>query len=226
MSDWESEDVEHAAQLLVGDYYGDRPELKLDQIRSAKKKRAAKLCRKLRCNKNSVVLEIGSGMGFTSKHVANTVKQLVCCDISSTFLEIARKECSGIQNIEFVKIDEEPAVFSFPDETFDIVLSDAVFIHLNLYDIYWYFSEFQRLLKKGGEVFINIRNASRVDIDELSQMADFYRQNRDNLKTLLCWNSVRSVETIADKFGFRLRSKGRFGGLYQGKTVNLIFRKR
>ena len=137
MSNWEAKDRKHAADLLAGEYFGDRPEEKLDEIRNAKKKRAAYLCRKLRCNKESVVLEIGSGMGFTSKYVA-----------------------------------------------------DAVFIHLNLYDIYWYFSEFQRLVKRRGKVFINVKNASKIDTKVLTLMADFYREDRESLKTLLCWNSV------------------------------------
>jgi len=226
MSNWEARDAKQAADLLAGEYFGDRPEEKLDKIRSAKKKRATYLCKKLGCNKKSVVLEIGSGMGFTSRYVANEVKQLCCCDISATFLDMAKKECSGVPNIEFSRIDKEPATFSFPDEFFDIIFADAVFIHLNLYDIFWYFSEFQRLVKGRGMVFINVKNASKIDTSVLTQMADFYREDRDSLKTLLCWNSVDAVITIAEEFGFKLASRGRLWGLYQGASVDLIFRKR
>ena len=226
MSNWESDDVKHAAQLLAGDYYGDRPDERLDEIRGLKKKRAGRLCRKLRCNKESVVLEIGSGMGFTSKWIAQEVKQLYCNDISATFLEIARKECAGIPNIEFARIEKEPAAFAYPDEFFDIIFADAVFIHLNLYDIYWYFSEFQRLAKRNGKVFVNIKNASKVNMRDLERMAGLYRDNRDSLKMLLCWNSVAAVVVIARHFGFSVVSKGRLWGLYQGQTVELLFLKR
>lgn len=226
MSNWEADDVEHAAQLLAGKYFGDRPEENLDGIRELKKKRAAYLCRKLRCNKESVALEIGSGMGFTSKWIAPEVKQLYCHDISASFLEIARKECAGIPNIEFAKIENEPATFDYPDEFFDIIFADAVFIHLNLYDIYWYFSEFQRLAKRNGKVFINVKNASKVNMRDLERMAGFYRDNRDSLKMLLCWNTVAAVVAIAKHFGFSLVSKGRLWGLYRGQAVDLLFRKR
>jgi ubiquinone/menaquinone biosynthesis C-methylase UbiE len=226
MSDWEAQDIKRALQLLVGDYFGDRPEEKLDEIRNAKKGRAAYLCKKLGCTKDSVVLEIGSGMGFTSKFIAEKVKQLYCSDISASFLELARKECEGIPNIEFLRIEKEPASFSFPDESFDIIFSDAVFIHLNLYDIYWYFSEFQRLAKKRGKVFFNIKNASKLETDKFSQMAGFYRKDRDSLKRLLCWNSVDAVVTIAEHYGFKLTSKGRLWGLRQGPSVDLLFSKR
>jgi len=226
MSNWEAKDRKHAADLLAGEYFGDRPEEKLDEIRHAKKKRAAYLCRKLRCNKESVVLEIGSGMGFTSKWLAQEVKQLYCNDISASFLEIAKTECSGIPNIEFSRIEKEPANFSFPDEFFDIVFADAEFIQLNLYDIFWYFSEFQRLVKRRGMVFINVKDASKIDTKVLTLMADFYREDRDSLNTLLCWNSVDAVVTIAANFGFKLASRGRLWGLYQGASVDLLFRKR
>jgi ubiquinone/menaquinone biosynthesis C-methylase UbiE len=225
MNDWEARDIRHAAQLLVGDYYGERPEEKLDMIRGEKEKRAAYLCKKLSCNKSSVALEIGSGMGLTSKPFAKAVKQLYCSDISESFLALARKECAGIANIEFVHIRSEPASFEFPDEFFDVIFSDAVFIHLNLYDIFWYFSEFQRLAKRRGRVFINIRNAARMDMNSFAQMAGFYRQNPATLKTLLCWNSLDAVIKIAANFGFRLQSAGRFRGLYKGPTVDLLFDK-
>ena len=226
MGNWEADDDTHAARLLAGEYFGDRPEQKLDNIRQVKKKRAADLRRIIRWNEESVVLEIGSGMGFTSRHVANDVGHLYCSDISASFLELARKECAAATNIDFIKIDEEPATFDFSAEFFDVIFADAVFIHLNLYDIYWYFSEFRRLVKNRGKVFINVRNASKVEMEVLSQMAGYYRDNRDSLKMLLCWNSVDAVETIARHFGFRLVSKGKFLGLYQGRSVDLLFRKR
>lgn len=226
MSNWESQTDKEAFALLVGDYYGDRPEEKLDMIRAEKKKRAVYLCRKIGCNKESVVLEIGSGMGFTSKHIAKQVKHLYCSDISASFLDFAGKECSGIPNIEFLRIEKEPASFSFQDEFFDIIFADAVFIHLNLYDIYWYFSEFQRLLKRRGKVFINILNASKIETDKFSQMAGYYRKDRDSLKRLLCWNSVDAVVGIAADFGFRLLSKGKMWGLVQRPNIDLLFSKR
>ena len=225
MSDWEAQDTKRALQLLVGDYFGDHPEEKLDEIRMAKKDRAAHLCKMMGCNEESVVLEIGSGMGFTSKFVAKKIKRLICSDISQSFLDLARKECSDVPNIEFIRIEIEPATFSFQDEFFDFIFSDAVFIHLNLFDIYWYFSEFQRLLKTGGIVFINIKNASNIDLEKFSQMANYYRQNRDSLKRLLCWNSPDAVIAIAENFGFKLKSKGRFWWLKQGTTIDLLFSK-
>lgn len=226
MSDWEARDSAHLARLLVGDHFGDRPEDRLDAIRADKQKRAAYLCRKTRATRASVVLEIGSGMGFTSRHVAEQVKRLYCADISASFLDVAAKECAGIDNIEFVRLDDMPGALPFDDAAFDIVFSDAVFIHLNLYDIFWYFSAFQRVVRPGGRVFINIMNGAKVDLGKLTEMAGYYRRDRGALKRLLCWHSVDSVAAVASHFGFELESKGRWRGLVPTPTVDLLFRKR
>lgn len=226
MSDWEAPDTRRLAQLLVGNYFGERPEEKLDQIRAAKAERAAYLCKKIGFGPESVVLEIGSGMGFTSKHVAARVKRLYCADISRSFLDAARQECAGTENIEFIEIERQPAVFAFDDETFDVIFSDIVFIHLNLYDIYWYFSEFGRLAKKRGKVLINVMNAAKVDLEELGRMAGFYRKNRDSLRRLICWNSIDAVAAVAEHFGFSLESKWALRRLRTRHMVDLLFSKR
>lgn len=226
MSNWEAQDVKRAMQLLVGDYYGDRPEEKLELIRESKKVRAAYLCQKLGCDKDSVALEIGSGMGFTSKHIARQVKQLFCCDVSASFLDLAQKECVNVPNITFNHIDKQPAELPFSDAMFDMIFSDAVFIHLNLYDIWWYFSEFERVAKSNAKVFINIKNADKIETDKFSQMAEYYRKNRNSLPRLLCWNSVQAVIDIARHFGFRLVSKGKLGGFIQKESTELIFCRR
>lgn len=227
MGRWEANDERTQLKLLVGDFYGDRPQEKLDVIRAAKKDRAAKLCRRMGCNGESVVLEIGSGMGFTSKHIAGAVKQLHCCDISASFLSIAQMECAGIGNIEFVRIENEQVpTLPFPDDFFDIIFADAVFIHLNLYDIFWYFSEFQRLAKERATVYINVTNASAIDLRKFSEMAGFYRKSRASLDRLLCWNSIKAVVAIAAHFGFRLTLRSRLSWLRSAGTVGLLFRKR
>jgi ubiquinone/menaquinone biosynthesis C-methylase UbiE len=224
VSNWDASDARQLAEMLVGDHFGQDPEKNLELIREAKRERARYLAQQIGWHGDSVVLEVGSGMGLTSRHVATMVKRLYCSDISASFLDIARRECAGIDNIEFIWIEHEPAEFAFEDGYFDTVFSDAVFIHLNIYDIYWYFSEFQRLVKPQGKVFINIMNASNIELPKLSQMAGFYRKDVTSLKRLLSWHSIDAVRTIAAHFGFRLQSKGgRLLRLKQPLSVDLLF---
>jgi ubiquinone/menaquinone biosynthesis C-methylase UbiE len=226
MSKWDTEDDRLLVQLLVGDHFGDRPEERLDEIRASKKARAAYLRRTLGWTSESVVLEIGSGMGFTSRHVAGAVKRLYCCDISDSFLNVARRECTGIDNIEFTRIDSDKRpVLPYRDEFFDMIFADAVFIHLNLYDIFWYFSEFQRVAKRGGKVLIDIMNASRIEPGKFSDMADYYSRNKQSLARLLCWNSPDAVVAIADRAGFRLASRKRWWRRWLANPT-MLFEKR
>jgi ubiquinone/menaquinone biosynthesis C-methylase UbiE len=203
MENWEANSEKDMLCLLVGDWYGDDPENNLNMIRQDKAQRASWLCQELEMNMNSRVLEIGSGMGFTSKHVANRVNQLYCCDISQTFLTQAQRECRDAKNISFYRIEEQGKL-PFPDDFFDCAYSDAVFIHLNLYDIFWYLSVFKRVVKPNGIVWFNVMNTSPGMMDKLVEMATYYRKDSNCLQNLLCWNSHEAVVNVAQYFGFEL----------------------
>jgi ubiquinone/menaquinone biosynthesis C-methylase UbiE len=206
MNRWETNSNEQLLDFLVGDCYGNDPASCIDTIRKDKEERAAWLANQLGLNKNFNVLEIGSGMGFTSKHIAKRVKHLYCCDISDSFLENAREECKANSNISFAKI-EATQNLPFSEDFFDVIYSDAVFIHLNLYDIFWYFSEFKKVIKPCGIVWFNIMNTSFVLMDKLVEMANFYKNDPRILNNLLCWNSPEAIVSVASHFDFELESK-------------------
>lgn len=200
---WEANTDHELFELLAGDWYGENPTEKIDLIRKDKVDRAKFLCQDLQLRSDAVVLEIGSGIGFSSKHIASTVGQLCCCDISESFLAYARRECRDVPNISFHKIDSPP-MLPFAPSFFDAVVSDAVFIHLNLYDIYWYFSEFGRVVKPGGKVWINVMDDASIVKEKLVENAQLYQKNKASLKILLCWNSIPAVIAVASYFGFSL----------------------
>jgi len=206
LNQWETNSNEQLLAFLVGDYYGEKPENQIDAIKRSKEERAAFLVDKLKLTSELNVLEIGSGMGYTSKHIAKQVKQLHCCDISSSFLKQALEECRDIPNIFFHKIDKTGKLPG-EDHSLDVIYSDAVFIHLNLYDIFWYFSEFKRLAKDGGVVWFNIMDPAVKPMSKLIEMAEYYKADRSTLKNLLCWNSLEAVVHTASHFGFALQSK-------------------
>ncbi len=202
---WEAQTDNQLFELLAGDWYGQNPTEKIDLIRKDKVDRAKFLCEDLQLRSDAVVLEIGSGIGFSSKHIAGTVRQLCCCDISESFLAYAKRECRDVPNISFHKIDAATtARLPFAPATFDAVVADAVFIHLNLYDIYWYFSEFGKVVKPGGKVWINIMDDATIVRDKLVENALLYQKNPASLKVLLCWNSIPAVIEVASYFGFSL----------------------
>src|SRR5207253_9333425 len=83
--------------------------------------------------------------------------------ISPAYLSLAAKECSDLDNVTFHLIQSRNLSFLERDAV-DVVCSTAVFIHLNLYDIFWYFSEFARVVKPGGRVWIDIADSESLDL--------------------------------------------------------------
>lgn len=134
------------------------------------------------------------------------VKRLYCCDISKSYLKFAKKECAGIENISFHKIKSAHIDF-LPPESVDAVFAHAVFIHLNLFDIFWYFHEFKRIVRAGGRVWLDIADTETLDPaynQFFLQMAERYRKAPDRIAKLKQWNSCTAVVKIAEDAGFQL----------------------
>lgn len=207
--EWESEDTKEIFHKFVGDAYGEEPGKQVETIKKSKENHANHIIRVTGISLEDTVLEIGSGFGFESKIIAQASKELHCCDVSETFLKFAKKECCDIKNIFFHKIDKRPADLHFiKSNSIDVVFSSAVFIHLNLFDIYCYFEEFQRVVKRRGVLYFNIACCD-YDFDQNNnrkflQMVGCYKQNEGKIGSLMQWNSRRAVVDIAKSFGFEI----------------------
>ncbi len=206
---WEFLRTRHMLSLLIGSYFGPHPEKEIARIKEFKKECALFILQETGINKNDVVLEIGSGNGTISCHIAPKTKELYCCDISRSFLKLAKQECMGIENISFHHI--QPGSFSFPflqDRSVDVVFSHNVFIHLNLFDIYWYLKEISRLIKQGGKLWFDIADAESLDPADnpfFNTAVKIYKGSKGEAwPTLMKWNSKTAVTALAGHFGFKL----------------------
>ena len=148
---WEEEDCTY---LTAG--YGDLDKLKRTRMEISK-------YIKEELNPQGITLDFGSGMGLIAREIAPCVKELHCCDISSTFLQKAQENCSGLSNVSYHLID--PGELKFPDGSFDSIYSVAVFIHFSLMEVYHHFREFYRILKPGGKALFNIYLASNFHLE-------------------------------------------------------------
>lgn len=208
MNRWEHKNIHDMLVGLIGYDFGPNPENCLDEIRDSKKSMADSIVRKLKLSKKDTVLELGSGCGFLSYWIAQQVKQLHCCDISTSYLEFAKNECREIGNAQFYHIN--PLDLScIDDNSVTAIYSLAVFIHLNLFDIYWYFNEFQRILKKGGRVWFDIANAEIINPVKdryFNDMAGYYKADQGTISGLMQWNSPRAVMQMAKAFNFKFKT--------------------
>ena len=111
----------------------------------------------LRLGPDSSVLEIGAGVGRLAYHIAPYCERYVGADISPNMLEIAAKTTASRNNTSYVELKEAEGL-PFPDESFDAVYSQAVFIHLDREDCYRYIQEAFRVLKPGGRAYFQVYN--------------------------------------------------------------------
>lgn len=214
--DLDTEDIRRMLVSLVGHRFGECPEERLDEIRADRTRYARRFISMAGLEPSDTVLDLGSGCGFGTSVIARHASQVIACDISPAYLEFARGECADSNNIDFKQISSRNLA-PIADRSIDKVISMAVFIHLNLYDIYLYFEEFSRILKPGGKVLIDFANMNRLfsrtpnrhQDQQFLTHAGFYRDDPASLASPVQWNSARGIKGVARKAGFKfLKRRG------------------
>lgn len=205
-TNWEFKNHDEMLSRLVGESFGQDPASRLAEIRRAKHKAADIIVRHLRLTPQMRVLEIGSGAGLLSSYVAPKVAQLLCCDISESFLKVAAQECQGLPNVSFHHI--QTGVLDFlPDQSVDAVYSYNVFIHLNLFQIDQYLRELNRVLKPQGKIWFDISfgDSFQAGVPPLFfEMSTHFHKYPEALSGMLQWNSRSAVTALAAHYGFYL----------------------
>jgi ubiquinone/menaquinone biosynthesis C-methylase UbiE len=105
------------------------------------------------------LIDIGSGGGFVPVTIAPFLKpedRLICSDLSSGMLEIARQNIAR-QNFacqfDFVKIPRTiPYSLPFPSQSADVITMNSVLHHIK--ETGRFLQEVDRVLKPGGRLFI------------------------------------------------------------------------
>jgi ubiquinone/menaquinone biosynthesis C-methylase UbiE len=105
----------------------------------------------------SIVLDLGCGIGRIAKHVAPHCAELVLADISPTMLEMAAERLAGLTNITVTTADVS-SVPDVPDETIDLVYSILVLQHLEREDAFLMLRDIRRMLKPGGIAYLTFPN--------------------------------------------------------------------
>lgn len=209
---------------LVGYEFGTEPEKRIPDIRESRKDFSNYIADQCHVSPSDVVLDLGSGCGFGTYWFAKRAGHVHACDISPAYLSFAKRECADLGNVSFHLI-KSLSLDPISDRSIDVVCSMSVFIHLTLYDMYAYFSEFKRVVKPGGRVWFDIADPEMLDLtppnwwgNVFLEHATQYRGDPRSLSGLMHWNSRTGVEKIAKYFGFE--SVGRPKNRHQ-----LLFRR-
>jgi SAM-dependent methyltransferase len=113
-----------------------------------------RLLRTIRLDAESVVLEIGCGVGRLGKMFAPVCRTWTGCDVSPGMLRYARQRLGEFNNTRFVELSGYD-LGPIADSSQDIVYSTVVFMHLTEWDRYNYILEARRVLKPGGQLYVD-----------------------------------------------------------------------
>jgi 2-polyprenyl-3-methyl-5-hydroxy-6-metoxy-1,4-benzoquinol methylase len=97
------------------------------------------------------VFEIGCSIGILTRMLAARCNSLLAVDISETAINQARRNCRGIDNIDFrrMQIPDE-----WPSRTFDLIIFSEVLYFLSPEDIRLTGKKTMHSLSKDGEVLL------------------------------------------------------------------------
>ena len=104
---------------------------------------------------DSVVLDLGCGLGRVAMYLAPFCRSLYAADASSAYCLRARSRLRHLSNVHVVKVDGRSLSY-FPDNTFDLVYSWEVFVHATKQVVQRYLCEVKRVLKKGGVFYFHL----------------------------------------------------------------------
>jgi ubiquinone/menaquinone biosynthesis C-methylase UbiE len=215
-------DVRPMLIALIGHDFGLEPEKRVPEIRESRKNYTNYIADKCQIDKKNIVIDLGSGCGFGTYWLAQRAKHVYACDISPSYIKFASKECSSLHNVSFHLIESRRLDFLEKD-SIDVVCSISVFIHFNLYDIFWYFNEFKRVVKPGGRVWVDVADSESLDLagpnrngELFLRHAESYKESDSSLPGLMNWNSIESVINVAAHFGFE--------NVYKKTGGELLFR--
>jgi arsenite methyltransferase len=166
-------------------------------------KKLLELCR---VGKSDHLLVVGSGNGVSAIKIHEFSGSTVTgVDISEDMVQRAREK--GASEVEFQVGNAEN--LSFPDETFDVVLSESVTGFTNKKRS---ISEYYRVLKTGGRVGLN--EVTWIG-DPSSEIKDYYRQvmgikpeSKEGWLTLLGNASFKDVNGSVHAMNYRQQVMG------------------
>ena len=168
----------------------------------------------------SRVAEFGVGGGRIATRVAKNVGFLDCFDISKSMLRRAKEELRSEPNITFHLIKSRE--FSSAQATkYDFIYLFDVMVHMDLHTMRDYLSEFHKMLKPSGKIFIHTSNLTSPE-----GWARF-RSQRDFSVEGHYFVSPELVRTLATQSGYEVIKESIFSreNFYYARDYLAVLKK-
>ncbi|GAL29216.1 biotin synthesis protein bioC [Vibrio variabilis] len=121
------------------------------------------------------ILDLGCGTGYCSQVLLERGAKVVCADLSSEMLSVAKSRC-GSENVSYQVADAE--ALPFENSTFDIVISSLALQWCN--DLAVPLGEMKRVTKPGGRVhFSTLLDGSLEELKRSWSKIDAYQHVND-----------------------------------------------
>ncbi|MFA6183810.1 MAG: class I SAM-dependent methyltransferase [Parcubacteria group bacterium] len=140
--------------------------------------------------KNGLALDVGCAGGRDSKRLVKAGLRVVGIDVVDVFLKYAKE---NVPEAKFKKMDVTKLNFS--DDTFDVVLANAILLHLRKKDVSVVLKNLYRVLKVGGKIFIGVKQGKGISYktDKLS-----------NEKRMFIYYEESEISKIIKESGFKI----------------------
>lgn len=117
------------------------------------------------CNKNSVVLDFGCGIGRLSYFLAPYVKKVIGVDVSEKMIEVAKLK-NAAPNIEYYHINNNNTHEVLSNFKVDCLFSYWVMQHISDERIKELLKDFSALLNKDGKIYIFEQIQYKISVSE------------------------------------------------------------
>ncbi len=101
--------------------------------------------------KSGIAIELGCGTGNTTKVIPNTLKKIICVDVSSEMIRVAKKKIKD-KKIIFVKDDLLSFLHSYEKKDIDVIVSMYAIHHLTQKEKHKLFQAAYDILKDKGKI--------------------------------------------------------------------------
>lgn len=125
------------------------------------------------------ILDCGAGTGRHALFMAENGYQVTASDSAKSALKLLESDCAKFKNLKLLHAPAEKQ--QDPDESYDGILCYGVLYYLSLDKMTKAIDEIYRLLKKGGQAFIMIKNDQDIRAQKGDKGDDFsYVINQSN----------------------------------------------